>query len=171
MNAMLIISSLEGACAAFAEYRPARVISLLSDDETLPCFDELDGERHLKLYVERESCGESINAAARRRAGEIVRFLEAWDGDGDILVHCSRGVSRSTAAAFVILCMRAPETDERVFAEALRKAAPFADPCPLLVTYADEILDRDGRMIEAIEDLPPPSPAISAPTVTLPLSA
>jgi predicted protein tyrosine phosphatase len=171
MTAMLIISSLEGACRAFADYEPARVISLLSGEEALPCFDGFDPDRHLQLYVERESSGDSINAAARRRAVEVVRFVRSWDGEGDILIHCNRGVSRSTAAAFVVMCMRAPEVDEGVLAAALRKAAPFADPCPLLVSYADEILGRDGRMIEAIEDLPPPLTAITAPVTTLPLVA
>lgn len=168
---MLIISSLDEACRAFAEHQPARVISLLSGDEDLPCFDGLAADRHLKLYVNDESSGESINSAARDRAREIVDFLKTWSGDGDILIHCSRGVSRSTAAAFVIMCMRAPEKKECDIAAALRSAAPFADPCPLLVSYADALLGRDGRMIDAIEDLPPPCAAITAPVVTLPLAA
>lgn len=166
---MLIVSSLSDACRAYAEYAPARVISLLSDDDAVPCFDALPAERHLQLYVDRESCGESINAAARQRANDIVRFVRMWDGRGDILIHCNRGVFRSTAAAFVVMCLREPNSAEASLASRLRAAAPFADPCPLLIAYADELLDRDGRMIEAIEDLPPPVPAIRAPTVTLPL--
>jgi predicted protein tyrosine phosphatase len=168
---MLIVSSLDAAHKAFAAYEPARVISLLSGDETVPKFEGVAPERHLSLYVERESCGRTISAAARERAGEIVDFIRKWNGDGDILIHCNRGVSRSTAAAFIIMCMRAPKEKEAALAETLRKAAPYADPCPLLVSYADELLGRDGRMVEAIEDLPPPSPAISAPLLTLPLAA
>ena len=168
---MLIVSSLDCACRAFAAHKPARVISLLSGDETVPCFEGLPAERHLRLHVDRESCCESIDVAARRRAQEIVRFMNDWDGEGDILIHCSRGISRSTAAAFMVMCMLHPEADEAELAAELRKAAPYADPCPLLISYADEILGRDGRMIDAIDDLPPPCPAISAPIVTLPLSA
>ncbi|GAB4522165.1 MAG: tyrosine phosphatase family protein [Amphiplicatus sp.] len=167
---MLIVSSLSDACRAYAEYKPARVISLLSDDDAVPCFDALPAERHLQLYVDRESCGESINAAARRRAEDVVGFVRKWDGRGDILVHCSRGVSRSTAAAFVVMCLREPNTAEAALASRLRAAAPFADPCPLLIAYADALMGRGGRMIDAIEDLPPPIPTIRAPTVALPLS-
>lgn len=166
---MLIVSSLDCACQAYAAYHPARVISLLAGDEALPCFDGLPAERHLKLCVEKESCCESISIAARRRAEEIVRFLDSWNGEGGLLIHCNRGISRSTAAAFVVMCMCAPGADEAEIAAALRKAAPFADPCPLLVSYADEILERHGRMVDAIDDLPPPAPAICAPLVTLPL--
>ncbi|MGE0408126.1 MAG: hypothetical protein AB7P23_02560 [Amphiplicatus sp.] len=166
---MLIVSSLEAAVKAYAAFRPARVISLLSDDESAPQFGDLPPERHLSLYVERESCCETIKAAARARAEEIVSFVREWDGAGDILIHCNRGVARSTAAAYIILCMRAAAVSEAEHAIRLRKAAPYADPCPLLVSYADNLLGRGGRMIEAIEDLPPPCPAISAPLLTLPL--
>ena len=53
----------------------------------------------------------------------------------------------------------------------LRAVAPHADPCPMLVTYADEILGRDGRMADAVDDLCPPSPAISAPLAMVALAA
>jgi predicted protein tyrosine phosphatase len=171
MKAMLIVSSLEGASKAYGAFRPARVISLLSEDETVPCFDGIPTDRHLQLYVQRESCGATISAAARERAREIVNFVKAWDGTGDILMHCNRGVSRSTACAYIIMCMRSPDEPEVKVAARLRKAAPYADPCPMLVSYADEYLGRDGRMIEAVEALPLPCPAISAPLLTLPVAA
>ncbi|MEE2691178.1 MAG: hypothetical protein VX640_06535 [Pseudomonadota bacterium] len=168
---MLIVSSLSQACRAFAAHKPARVLSLLSEEEELPCFDSLPDDRHLKLYVPRESCAKSISDAAHKRAEEIVRFVNDWDGEGDILIHCNRGISRSMAAAFIILCIKEPQTSEAAHAARLRRIAPYADPCPLLVSYADDFMGREGRMLEAIEDLPPPCPAISAPVVTLPLAA
>ncbi|MBI1366077.1 MAG: hypothetical protein GC153_09010 [Alphaproteobacteria bacterium] len=168
---MLIVSSLEGVRTAFATHRPKCVISLLSEDDAVPSFKTLDPAKHLKLYVERESCAATISAAAKERAREIVAFVRDWDRREDVLIHCNRGVSRSTAAAFIIMCMSAPDISEATLAAALRRAAPFADPCPMLVSYADDILDRKGRMIDAIEALPPPAPAISAPIVTLPLTA
>lgn len=164
---MLIVSSLSGAKEAFDRLRPARVVSLLSDEDAAPAFE---GALHLKLCVEREACAQDIDDAARRRARELVRFITDWDGRGDILVHCSRGVSRSTAAAFIIQCMKSPDRPEGELARALRAAAPYADPCPLLITYADEALGRAGRMIEAIESLSAPSTVICAPTLALPLA-
>ncbi len=153
---MLIVSSLAGAGEAFEKHRPARVISLLSEEEAAPAFRGLDPARHLLLYVDRESCAETINKAARDRAGQIIDFVGAWDGAGDLLVHCNRGVSRSTAAAFIVLCMREPNVSEAALMKRLRTAAPHADPCPLLVNYADELLGRDGRMTDALDDLSPP---------------
>ena len=168
---MLIVSSLSGAADAYARYRPGRVISLLSEEETVPVFTGLPPDRHLKLYVARESCAASINEASRARAREVIDFVRAWDGAGDILIHCNRGVSRSTAAAFIVLCMREPGTPEAALMQRIRAAAPHADPCPLIVTYADEILRREGRMAEAVDDLCPPCAAMPAPLATVRVAA
>lgn len=163
---MLIVCSLADAERAFAAHRPARVISLLSDGDAAPPFDQ--AARRLTLVVDREISAEEIAAAARERAEAIIGFLKDWDGAGGVLIHCHRGISRSMAAAFIIMCMRAQEACERMLAAEMRKRAPHADPCPLLVSYADALLARDGRMIEAIEDLPAPRTAISAPISLLP---
>ncbi len=168
---MLIVSSLAGAADAYRTHRPARVISLLSEEEAPPAFAGLDPANRLLLYVDRESCAETISRAAKARARDIIDFVRAWDGKGDILIHCNRGVSRSTAAAFIIMCMKEPATPEQDLLRRLRSVAPHADPCPLLVNYADELLGRDGRMTDAIDDLCPPSPAISAPVAMIKLAA
>jgi predicted protein tyrosine phosphatase len=168
---MLIISSLESAPAVWRERHPARVISLLSGDESTPVFDGLSAEAHLKLCVDEESCARTIDNAARQRAAEVIRFMSDWNGEGDVLVHCKRGISRSTAAAYIILCMQHPTVPEAKLLDLLRKAAVYADPCPLLVAYADELLGRKGAMIDAVDDLPPPCASISAPTTLIDISA
>lgn len=168
---MLIVSSLAGAAEAYARLRPSRVLSLLSEDEDLPVFPGLTPERHLKLYVARESCALSIAEAAQSRARDIINFARTWDGKGDVLIHCNRGVSRSTAAAFIILCIREPDAPEVALMRRLRCAAPHADPCPLFISYADEILGRNGRMVEALDDLCPPCLAMPAPLATVKVAA
>jgi predicted protein tyrosine phosphatase len=168
---MLIVSSLTGVADAYARFKPGRVISLLSEEEALPGLPGLPPDRHLKLYVARESCAASISDAARARARDIIDFAKSWDGTGDILIHCNRGVSRSTAAAFIILCIREPETPESLLMQRIRAAAPHADPCPLFVSYADEILGRDGRMADALDDLAPPCAAMPAPVATVKVAA
>ncbi|MGZ5960717.1 MAG: tyrosine phosphatase family protein, partial [Rhizomicrobium sp.] len=40
-----------------------------------------------------------------------------------------------------------------IVARAIRNRAPHAYPNALLVQYADELLDRRGRMIEAIKSI------------------
>lgn len=166
LSLMIVVSSLSNAKAEVAARAPARVISLLSEDEEVPDLG-LPAARHLVLYVENDSSARGMAEAACARADEIIRFMSDWNGEGDILVHCNRGISRSTAAAYIILCMAEPEAGEAELAARLRKAAPYADPCLMLVDCADQALHRDGRMSDAICSLPTPYSTIAAPTAEL----
>lgn len=168
---MLIVSSLAGAQDAFSTHNPNWVISLLSSEESAPSFDGLPVNNHLHLYLESDDCSATISTAAEARANEIINFIRGWDGAGNILIHCNRGVSRSMAAAFIILCATNPDRSERAMADILRNAAPHADPCLLMISHADEILERDGEMLDAIEEMTPPCSEIAAPTMTLPLAS
>jgi predicted protein tyrosine phosphatase len=60
------------------------------------------------------------------------------------------GISRSTAAAYIAACALAPEHDETTIATSLREASPSATPNARFVTLADDILNRRGRMVDAI---------------------
>jgi predicted protein tyrosine phosphatase len=70
-----------------------------------------------------------------------------------MVIHCYAGISRSTAAAFVALCVARPDRDEREIAARLREAASFATPNARLIELADQLLGRDGRMIAAIAEI------------------
>ena len=81
----------------------------------------------------------------------LIDFVEGWDQTRPLVIHCFAGISRSTAAAFIALCVARPKRDERAIAQALRRASPLATPNARLVAIADRLLGRDGRMIAAIE--------------------
>ena len=66
-----------------------------------------------------------------------------------LLIHCWAGVSRSSAAAYMLACVR-NQGRERAIAEDLRRRAPFATPNPLMVSLGDALLAREGRMTAAI---------------------
>jgi predicted protein tyrosine phosphatase len=65
-------------------------------------------------------------------------------------VHCWAGISRSTASAYVALCMARPAADEEGLAWELRAAAPSATPNRLIVSLCDDLLGRHGRMTRAV---------------------
>jgi len=67
-----------------------------------------------------------------------------------LLIHCFAGVSRSTAAAYVLACAKRAPGEEEVLADQLRALCPEATPNPLMVSLADTILRRDGAMSRAI---------------------
>jgi predicted protein tyrosine phosphatase len=70
-----------------------------------------------------------------------------------MVVHCWAGISRSMAAAYIVLCDRLGPGPERNVAKAIRCRAPHAFPNPLLVQLADDILGRDGDMVAAAESI------------------
>ncbi len=68
-------------------------------------------------------------------------------------MHCYAGISRSTASAFASVCALSPHRDERSIAQALRQASPTATPNIGIVSLADRLLGRGGRMVSAIETI------------------
>ena len=70
-----------------------------------------------------------------------------------VYCHCAAGISRSTAAAFILHCIARPAGQEDEAMRAVLEDNPFASPNRLMVKLADEQLERSGRMIEAIEDV------------------
>lgn len=85
---------------------------------------------------------------------EILRlfdFVDAWDRERPMVVHCWAGISRSTAGAFVVACRLMPDRDEADIADELRRKSPSATPNLRLVRIADGLMGRQGRMVSAIE--------------------
>jgi predicted protein tyrosine phosphatase len=70
-----------------------------------------------------------------------------------LLVHCWAGISRSTAAAYILLCEKLGPGSEFEVARALRERAPHASPNRLIVQLGDEVMGRNGRMVSAIESI------------------
>jgi predicted protein tyrosine phosphatase len=71
------------------------------------------------------------------------------------VVHCFAGISRSTAGAYVAACALNPQRDEQQIAWDIRRASRTAQPNARIVSIADDLLKRDGRMVRAIEAIGP----------------
>ena len=83
----------------------------------------------------------------------LVDFGRSWSGERPLVVQCWAGVSRSTAAAFIVACEKRPDVVEQSLAAALRRAAPQATPNRLMVAHADVVLGRGGRMAAAVQSI------------------
>jgi predicted protein tyrosine phosphatase len=81
---------------------------------------------------------------------DLIGFVRGWDRTTPLVVHCWAGISRSTAAAFVSACALNPTRDEHEIAWAIRHASPTATPNIRIVSFADTLLDRSGRMVAAV---------------------
>jgi predicted protein tyrosine phosphatase len=86
--------------------------------------------------------------------GEIIQFAEHLKSsgtvDGHVLVHCHKGISRSTAAMLTLMAAGSPEEDSESLFARLSEIRPQAWPSSLMVRLADEQLDRGGSLVAAL---------------------
>ena len=76
---------------------------------------------------------------------ESVRHLA-----GKVLIHCEAGVSRSTAAALIMYaCWLGPGREWDAM-ELVLSQRPIAIPNRRMVSLADKLLDRGGRLMEVL---------------------
>ena len=70
-------------------------------------------------------------------------------GVSHVLVHCHAGVSRSTAAAAILLCQHAPGREQAAFLRLL-ELRKHGWPNTRMVEFADQLLKRDGAMLRGL---------------------
>jgi predicted protein tyrosine phosphatase len=83
----------------------------------------------------------------------LIDFVCGWDRAKPMVVHCFAGISRSTAGAFVAACALNPSRDELMIAQQLRRVSATATPNLRIVSIADRMLGRGGRMVSAIDSI------------------
>lgn len=148
----ILVTPLSAVEDTIQRHRPSHLVTLLSPEHMIETPAGIDPARHLRLAVNdvAEAWGAEVPPEPRHVA-ELVAFGRAWTAEGPLLVHCWAGISRSTAAAFILLCDRLGPGTEQAVAQALRARAPHAFPNPLLVAHADALLAREGRMVAAVK--------------------
>ena len=87
------------------------------------------------------------------------------------MINCYAGISRSTASAYIIAAALAPKRDEAELAKTLRWLSPSATPNIRLVTLADAMLGRQGRMVEAIKAIGRGADAFEGVPFALPIDS
>jgi predicted protein tyrosine phosphatase len=148
----LIVCGLADVEPLIAARRPSHLITLLDPASMIETPAGLPPGRHLRLAVNDISEPmEDMILPHAEAVRQILDFGATWDGPDPMLIHCWAGISRSTATAFALACERSPGVDERTIALALRRAAPHAAPNRRIVALADEMLGREGRMVEALD--------------------
>ena len=119
------------------------VLSLLSPDAEAPVLTQRGTVLRFNDITEQR---EDMIAPSVGMIETILALRET----PTLLIHCFAGVSRSTAAAYVLACAKHPVGEEQALAAELRSHCPEATPNALMVALADMILDRGGAMTRAI---------------------
>lgn len=148
----LIVCPLSQVEAVIAARSPSHLITLLDPAYLIDTPAGLEPHRHLRLGVDDVTDpSEGRIAPDGALVERILAFGRGWDASRPMLVHCWAGISRSTATAFLLACERNPDTPEATIARALRAASIHAYPNRRIVALADDLLGRQGRMVDAVE--------------------
>jgi len=165
---MIHVSSLGGLAGVAGALGRFDLLTLLSPGHVGDGHRKLGAGRHLQLAfhdINHPAPGLIAPDAATMQA--ILDFAGA--AENPVLVHCWAGISRSSAAAYIIACDRNPGFERAIAAE-LRRRAPSATPNRLMVQLADDLLGRDGAMVAAIAGIGRGADAFEGAPYRLPLS-
>lgn len=148
----ILVTPLSAVANVIRSHRPSHVVTLLSPEHMIETPEGFSADRHLRLGVNDIVDAEAgDNPPALSHIESLLDFSRRWSGEDPLLVHCWAGVSRSMAATYAILCDRLGPGSEVRAARAMRERAPHAYPNALLVRYADAVLNRQGRMVDAVK--------------------
>jgi predicted protein tyrosine phosphatase len=146
------------------------MVTLLGPARMIDTPDGVHPERHLKLgFHDITDPAEDMILPQVEHVERLLAFGQGWRAEAPILVHCWAGVSRSTAAAFILACARDEAADEARIARAMRDASPTAFPNPRMIALADDLLGRWGRMTAAVEAMGPQNLELESQPFDLPV--
>jgi len=123
------------------------LVSIGDADDALPAgYDNV--RRKLRLLVADVVTELGATEEDIRR---IIQLGESLRSDtGRVLIHCEAGVSRSSAAALIMYaCWLGPGREQEAMRRVLSQR-PVAIPNRRMVELADRLLDRGGRLVEAL---------------------
>jgi len=127
------------------------VVSLLAAGTALKRPAAIAEDRHLALWMnDIVDAAPDMTPPGAEHVERLIGFARAWDRSRPKVIHCFAGISRSTAAAYIVASALAPGRDEMELARTLRLLSPTATPNARLIAIADDMLSRKGRMVDAI---------------------
>jgi predicted protein tyrosine phosphatase len=149
---MIHVCSLAKVEETVTRTRAGRLLSLLSAGTEVTRPASIARENHLHLVMHDIAVAQDgMTVPGEEHVLDILDFGRQWDRTRPLVIHCYAGISRSTASAYIIAAALAPQRDEVELARTLRALSPSATPNPRLIAVADALLDRKGRMVEAIQ--------------------
>ncbi|MCE7028966.1 tyrosine phosphatase family protein [Jiella avicenniae] len=167
----LVVSSLADMPKTVEEHGALDLVTLINAETVVDRPVAVAAPRHLFLGfndIAEEMAG--FVAPSRDHLDQLIAFGSRWSRDRPLAIHCFAGISRSTAAAYILAIAINPDLDEAALANELRRRSPSATPNPRLVALADEKLGRGGRMVAAITAIGRGENAFAGTPFVLPLT-
>ncbi len=131
---------------------PAHVLVLQFDDaEPLDLSKPLDALQSLIRQRQAAEDGRLIAVPTIEDAQAIIDFSRRIaDIRGALLCQCQGGISRSSAAALLAIATWTGQGQEQYCMQQVLQIRPSAAPLLGLVTLGDNILNRGGKLVQAV---------------------
>lgn len=126
-----------------------RIVSILDSNDPSPLALRSIAVPVLTLRFDDVIASPYGAAPTKAQIERLLEFDAAARDDERLVVHCTAGISRSTAALAVLLSARHPGRDDEIFA-AIRQIRPRAWPNSLVVLLGDQVLGRRGALVAAL---------------------
>ncbi|MER0238072.1 tyrosine phosphatase family protein [Fulvimarina sp. MAC8] len=166
----LVVSSLAEMGNTVDTHGASDLVTLINADTPVARPAHIPSDRHLFLgFNDIVEPMDGMTPPQESHVHDLIAFGSRWSREKPLVVHCFAGISRSTAAAYILAMSINPDLDEVALAKELRERAPTATPNARLVRFADAILNRDGRMVEAIQSIGRGAEAFAGTPFMLPL--
>jgi predicted protein tyrosine phosphatase len=151
---MIHVCSLARLYDTVEETGALHIVTLLKDTDRVARPKTIPEANHLVLGMDDICVAmDGYVIPCDEHVTRLIEFVRGWDRAKPMVVHCYAGISRSTAGAYVAACALNPRRDEMAIARELRRASPTATPNARIVSLADRVLGRDGRMVAAIDSI------------------
>jgi predicted protein tyrosine phosphatase len=160
---MIHVCSLARLHRTVEETGARHIVTLLRDVHLVTRPECVAEDKHLVLGMDDiPEPADGFIAPCEDHVGKLIAFARGWDRTTPLVVHCYAGISRSTAGAFVTACALNPSRAELRIAQELRLRSETASPNRRIVAIADNLLGRNGRMVDAIDAIGPGTAAYEA---------
>jgi predicted protein tyrosine phosphatase len=127
----------------------AYLVSIGAPQERQPA--GLQNVRHRLRLVFEDTVTEEEGGASASDIERLIRFGRRVDlSTGKVLVHCQAGISRSAAAAIVIVATILGPGQEVGAVEHVRRTHPHTRPNRRMLEIADTLLQAAGRLTGAM---------------------
>ena len=151
---MIYVCPLSKVDATVASVGADRLISLLVAGTAMTRPASILESNHLWLSMhDIAEAQDGMTPPGEVHVRNLLDFARSWDRSRPLVINCYAGISRSTASAYIIAAALAPSRNEMELAQTLRRLSPSATPNIRLITLADDLLGRDGRMVEAVKSI------------------
>jgi predicted protein tyrosine phosphatase len=151
---MLHVCSLVHLPGTVQATRASHVVTVMADVGKVQRPPSILEDNHLVISMDdiiEEA--EGFTAPAVDHVERVLSFGRGWNRAAPMVIHCYAGISRSTASAFAVACALNPGRSESEIARRIRSASACAHPNRLIVSHADRLLGRDGRMLRALDEI------------------